>query len=375
MLNYRGRSFSFDARGSGYGRGEGVVSIVLKTLDRALRDGDTIRAVIRGTGVNQDGKTKGITRPNPDAQQALIERVHRQTRIKPEELAYLEAHGTGTKAGDNLECEAIANAICTKRAKSLRVGSIKSNVGHLEASSGLAGLLKAMLILKNKQVVPNAAFRNPKESLALDSKKIEVMTVFGFCSSLSTADFVQIPQTTEELSIDDTPVVSVSSFGYGGTNAYAILGDEQKSEEFIADGRTGAQLFLLSAHSKKAMKESARQLSQWLRHQPGDLDMQSVAYTLAQRRSFMPWRMSFVAQSHAELLEALDIDKSPVAIDPDPQVVFVFSGQGSQWARMVLILQSSCSLSCTYTIFRALSFLIIYIFGNLYSTPRRFFTV
>ena len=190
MLNDQGRSFSFDARGSGYGRGEGVVSIVLKTLDRALRDGDNVRAIIRGTGVNQDGKTKGITRPNPDAQQALIERVHRQTRIKPEDLAYLEAHGTGTKAGDNLECEAIANAICSKRTKNLRVGSIKSNIGHLEASSGLAGLLKAMLILKNKQIVPNAAFRNPKKSLALESKKIEVSTVFEFRSSPSIAKLV-----------------------------------------------------------------------------------------------------------------------------------------------------------------------------------------
>ena len=148
----------------------------------------------------------------------------------------------------------------------------------------------------------------------------------------------------------------MSSFGYGGTNAYAILGDEQKAHELIADGPTGAQLFLLSAHSKKATKESARQLSRWLQHQPGDLDMQSVAYTLAQRRSFMPWRMSLVAQSRAELLEALDIHKSPVAIDPDPQVMFVFSGQGSQWARMVFTLQSLYSLSYTDTDFRGLSF-------------------
>lgn len=174
MLNSHGHSYSFEARGAGYGRGEGVVSIVLKKLDQALHDGDKVRAIIRCTGINQDGKTNGITRPNAKAQQALIENVHQRAMIPTTDLAYLEAHGTGTKAGDSLESDAIANAICSKRDKPLWVGSIKSNIGHLEACSGLAAIVKAVCILDKRQIPPNSDFQAPKRELDLERKKIKV---------------------------------------------------------------------------------------------------------------------------------------------------------------------------------------------------------
>ena len=173
MLNSQGHSYSFDSRGTGYGRGEGIVSVLLKPLERALRDGDLVRAIIRGTGVNQDGKTHGITRPSADAQQALIERVLRKSMTSPERLAYLEAHGTGTKAGDDTECKAIANAVTAKREGPLWVGSVKSNIGHLEACSGLAALVKTVLILEKGLIPPNANFRVPKAGLDLETKKIK----------------------------------------------------------------------------------------------------------------------------------------------------------------------------------------------------------
>ncbi|MCJ1404087.1 hypothetical protein MMC11_007312 [Xylographa trunciseda] len=205
MLSDQGKSFSFDSRGSGYGRGEGVGTIVLKRLDDALRARDPIRAVICNTAVNQDGKTPGITLPSRPAQERLYRRVYEDVGIDPRDTGYVEAHGTGTVAGDLAEIEAIANVFCENRQTSLHVGSIKSNIGHLESSSGVAGLIKAVLVLEKGLIPPNANFETPKEELCLKDHKIRV------------------PVKLEMLQGSGPNRVSVNSFGYGGTNAHIIL--------------------------------------------------------------------------------------------------------------------------------------------------------
>lgn len=153
MLNDDGKSYSFDERGAGYGRGEGVATLVLKRLDDALADGDHVRAIIPNTGVNQDGKTNGISYPSQESQQMLAEAVYAEACLDPLETDYVEAHGTGTKAGDKLEISAIRQVFCQGRDSELLVGTIKANLGHLECTSGLAAVIKTVLALE-KGLIP-----------------------------------------------------------------------------------------------------------------------------------------------------------------------------------------------------------------------------
>lgn len=176
MLNENGRSYPFDARGAGYGRGEGVTAVILKRLDDALDAGDNIRAVIRNTSINHDGKTNGITLPSGKAQEALQRKSYQQAGLDPCAVQYMEAHGTGTAAGDVAELQGIAQAFGKNRTSSnpIYVGSIKSNIGHLESASGLAGLIKTVLMLERGYILPNADFQKPKPELKLDEWKIRV---------------------------------------------------------------------------------------------------------------------------------------------------------------------------------------------------------
>lgn len=175
MLNEDGKSYPFDSRGSGYGRGEGIATVVLKRLDDALRAGDNVRAIIKRTAVNQDGKTNGITLPSQAAQQQLATSIYKAVDIDPSTVSYVEAHGTGTLAGDSAELNGIANVFCTAdRVKHLYVGSIKSNIGHLESTSGLAGLIKSVLILEHEQIPPEADFQEGKPILHFDDWNMRV---------------------------------------------------------------------------------------------------------------------------------------------------------------------------------------------------------
>jgi acyl transferase domain-containing protein len=175
MLNNDGKSYMFDSRGAGYGRGEGVATVIIKRLKDALEDGDTVHAVIRNTGANQDGRTNGIMMPNSEAQEALIRSVYADAGLDPKDTLYVEAHGTGTKAGDEAEARSLGRVFGEKpRSRNLYVGSVKTNLGHLEATSGLAGLIKSILVLKKKQIPKNLNFIEPKAGLKLDEWQISV---------------------------------------------------------------------------------------------------------------------------------------------------------------------------------------------------------
>ncbi|KAJ5778489.1 hypothetical protein N7520_001735 [Penicillium odoratum] len=206
FLSPSGRCYSFDSRASGYGRGEGVSAILIKPLSTALADGDSIRAVIRGTSVVNDGRTPGITMPSVDSQTAAIWKAYQDAGLNPADTPYVEAHGTGTTAGDKTEAVAFANTFGKgKRNEKIFVGSVKSNLGHLENASGLASIIKTVLVLENGIIPPNPTWRKPSEQLGLDEKSIIIPTA---CTPWPAG-------TVKRASINST--------GYGGTTCHAVI--------------------------------------------------------------------------------------------------------------------------------------------------------
>ena len=179
LLSPDGRCYTFDERANGFGRGEGAGCLILKPLANALQDGDPIRAVIRNTGSNQDGRTNGITLPNVDAQYNLIRQTYQAVGLDPLETTYVEAHGTGTAAGDPIEAAAITRAFCQDRRddQPLFVGSVKSNIGHLEGGSGIASIIKTVLMLEKKVILPNFDFTRPNPRIPMNEWKIKVWSL------------------------------------------------------------------------------------------------------------------------------------------------------------------------------------------------------
>ncbi len=176
FLGPGGKSYSFDSRGEGYGRGEGVATIVIKPLPNALKDGDNVRAVIRASALNQDGKTPTITSPSQTAQEELIRRTYRDAGLMPKDTAYVEAHGTGTEAGDPIESRAIGSVFGEGRKKQnpLYIGSVKTNIGHLEAASGVAAVIKVTMALEKGLIPPSINFQMPNPDIDMDALKIRV---------------------------------------------------------------------------------------------------------------------------------------------------------------------------------------------------------
>jgi acyl transferase domain-containing protein len=176
LISKDGKSYAFDSRANGYGRGEGSATVILKRLDDALRDGDPIRAVINETGINQDGKTETITTPSGEAQEALIRDCYRRAGLDPAQTTYFEAHGTGTPTGDPIEVAAIASVFkdTRKDEQPLRIGSVKTNIGHTETASGVAAIIKVALALEKGQIPPSINFEKPNAKLHLDEWKLKV---------------------------------------------------------------------------------------------------------------------------------------------------------------------------------------------------------
>lgn len=322
MLSEDGRSYPFDSRGSGYGRGEGVAALILKPLDKAIEDGDPIRGVILGSAVNQDGrKIEGITHPSTTAQANLERRLYRQLNIDPASIAYVEAHGTGTAAGDRAEMDALAEVFCNERRNHpLYVGSIKSNIGHTECVSGLAGLIKSLLIIENRCIPPNADFRKAKEGLRLDERRIIIPSM---------------PLPSPEAG---NVKVSVNSFGYGGTNAHVVVTGAPQPDtatESISDGKP--RLFVLTAKSEISLKSMIRQYKSWNTSHIHEVSLSSLSHTLLMRRTHHPWRLSFVANDRQTLSDQLaQSEKSfmPTISSHDTSLSFIFTGQGASWPTM-----------------------------------------
>ncbi|KAI2642229.1 polyketide synthase [Xylaria nigripes] len=333
LIGSHGRSYPFDHRGDGYGRGEGCVVLVLKRLDDALAGRDPIHAVICGTAVNQNGhSTQGIVHPNGKAQIDLIRTAYGRAGLNPRDVPYVEAHGTGTVAGDEEELMAIRETFTgPDRSLPLYVGSIKGGIGHTENTSGLASLIKGVLVLDRLVIPPVAGFEKLRPGLLLGPIRIPTE-----CISLPQDEIIP-------------PYVAINSFGFGGTNAHAILRKRPPycSVESPLSRNAISRLFVFTANSQTSLTQMIEAYSSWLEEHP-NTDLCNLSYTLCHRRTPLPWRFSCVAQDYeslqGKLRNYLGI-KTGITSSMNISRVFVFTGQGSQWLGMgrELLLQSTPS--------------------------------
>lgn len=324
-----GRCKSFDARANGFVRGEGCGVMVLKRLSDALRDGDPIVALIRGSAVNQDGRSTGLTTPNVLAQQALLEEALRNAHLSAADIGYIEAHGTGTPLGDPIEMEALISVFGQIRPEKSQcwIGSVKSNIGHLEAAAGIAGLFKSTLALQNEAIPPNLHLRTLNPRISFDSTCLA------------------IPTEVVRWSRGEKPRrAGISSFGMSGTNAHIIL-EEAPALPVKPKTKTHSSYVLpISAKTPETLLAVVEAYSK-LFASPIKHSLDDIAYTASVRRMHHhELRLSLVAESKEEfqgLLEHLDLNELPsgastgsARVHGRPRVIFVFPGQGSQWLGM-----------------------------------------
>lgn len=332
MLSPLARCMAFDERAAGYARGEGCGMVVLKPLAKALADGDSIRAVIHATGVNHDGRTPGITLPNTEAQVALMQEVYRKAKIRPGQVAYVEAHGTGTRAGDKAEVDALSRVMAEDRAADATclVGAVKTNIGHLEAASGMAGLIKAVLVLEHRQVPPNLHLHVPNPDINWSDS----------CLRLPAA-VLPLTSSPEDL---DLPYAAVNSFGYGGTNAHVLL-QAASSVVVLPDNEPNLIecdspcLLAISACDTEALQALAGDYAKLLL--AGQVPLADIIYSTATRRIHLPHRLAVVGNNRLALAEVLSdfsqgIDNGVGVFQAEAQPhkqgpVFVYSGMGPQW--------------------------------------------
>jgi acyl transferase domain-containing protein/surfactin synthase thioesterase subunit len=288
-----GRCKSFDAAGDGYGRGEGCGIVVLKRLSAAQKDGDPVLAVIRGSSVNQDGTGSGLTVPNGHAQKELIVATMAKAKITPEAIQYFEAHGTGTALGDPIEIQALTEVFQNgnKRKEPLQIGTVKGNIGHLEAAAGVAGLIKVILSLQNKLIPPNPYPQkiNPR----LDFSKIPAV----------------IPQELKEWKVrDQIRTAGISSFGFSGTNAHLIVSESvtdcNAPAQEISVGERPVHALAISAKNNEALESLIHRYQEFLEAHP-DADLADLCYTANTGRVHFPKRVIFWGGSCANILSQL----------------------------------------------------------------------
>jgi acyl transferase domain-containing protein/NADPH:quinone reductase-like Zn-dependent oxidoreductase/thioesterase domain-containing protein/NAD(P)-dependent dehydrogenase (short-subunit alcohol dehydrogenase family)/acyl carrier protein len=322
MLSPDGRCKAFDASANGYVRSEGVGAVILKPLSAALEARDRIYAVIRATAANQDGHTTGITVPSREAQEALIRQACRSAGIAPGTISYVEAHGTGTAVGDPIEAAALGAALGEGRTSPCLIGSVKSNIGHLEAASGIASLIKVALVLRNRQIPPNLHYHTPNPRIDFAGLKLRVVDRLQAFPNHGSAQ-----------------LAGINSFGFGGANVHLILEAAPTQNLEVRTQQHGIDRFLLplAAHSPEALRQAASNYAALLKE--GNSDALAICGAAATRRSAFPHRLCVQGGSCDELAERLiqfangnedpKIETGEALGDRGP--VFVFSGQGTQW--------------------------------------------
>ena len=323
-----GRSKTFDAAADGFSRGEGCGMVVLKRLSDAERDGDNILALILGSAVNQDGASSGLTAPNGSAQQKVIRQALSNAEVDAQQVSYIEAHGTGTILGDPIEMGALVATYGRGRPgnRPLVVGSVKTNIGHLEAAAGIAGLIKVVLSLQHDEIPPHLHFNELNPHISLDDTPI-VIPVEG----------VDWP------SGDNGKMAAVSSFGLSGTNVHVILGEPPEPEHTPPQTDRSHQLLCLSADSEAALEQLAQGYARHLSVHP-EVSLADTCFNANAGRSHFEHRLALVAESSAQAcnrLEEYTAGKQAAGIirgftskTDRPKVVFLFTGQGSQYVNM-----------------------------------------
>jgi acyl transferase domain-containing protein/NADPH:quinone reductase-like Zn-dependent oxidoreductase/thioesterase domain-containing protein/SAM-dependent methyltransferase/acyl carrier protein len=327
MLSPTGRCHAFDARADGYVRAEGAGVVLLKPLGRALADGDRIYAVIRGTAVNQDGHTSSMTVPSVDGQAAMLRAAYGQAAVAPSAVAYVEAHGTGTPVGDPIEATALGRILGHGRAagEACIIGSVKTNIGHLESASGIAGLIKAALVAHHGEIPPSLNFEQPNPHIAFDALRLAVARE---AQPLVSRD-------------GDAAIVGVNSFGFGGTNAHVVLQAPPPVEPAAEPARAARPLLLpISARDERALRAYVQGYRDRLRQDANDTA--NLCAAAGARKEHHAHRLVIAGASRAELLDRMRLwlrdgqapgtwsGRAGAARAP----VFVFTGQGAQWWAM-----------------------------------------
>lgn len=320
VLSPDGHCRAFDAEANGTTVGNGVGVVVLKRLSEALEDGDNIYAVIKGSAINNDGSNKvGFTAPGVDGQIEVISTALQFAGIEPESIDYIETHGTGTSLGDPIEIQALSSVFRNTQKKSCGIGSVKTNIGHLDVAAGVTGLIKTALALKHRQIPPSLNFSKPNPHIDFENSSFYVNTEL------------------KEWKKNGTPRrAGVSSFGIGGTNAHVVL------EEFASARQSASEkpynLILLSADTKDSLERATSNISDFL-IKSENINMEDVAYTLQTGRKHFKYRRSFACSDRDDallLLGKMDPQKVFTGLQEPKQrpIAFMFTGQGAQYSKM-----------------------------------------
>src|SRR4051812_43463981 len=323
-----GRCHAFDAAADGFVRGEGAGVVVLKRLTDAVRDGDRVLAVVRGSAVNQDGRSNGLMAPNPAAQMAVLRAAYANAGVEPREVDYVEAHGTGTLLGDPIEARALGTVLGRGRPADapLLIGAVKSNLGHLEAAAGIAGFAKAVLALQRCRIPANLGYENPNPHIPFDKLRLKV-----------------VAEHTDWAGAGRPRRAGVSSFGFGGTNAHVVL----EQAPVIAPAATAPEsvvtTLVVSGKTPERIASMAAMLADWMDDAGAEVALPEVAHTLNHHRTQHGKFATVCARDRAQAVAGLravaEGQTATGVVGPHdgtcrPGTVFVYSGQGSQWAGM-----------------------------------------
>jgi epothilone polyketide synthase D len=323
MLSPTGRCHTFDSSADGYVRGEGAGIIVLKPLSNAVEDNDLVYATIRGSAINHDGASSGLTVPNGPSQQSVIRQALASAQVQPEEVSYIEAHGTGTSLGDPIEINSL-NSVFKGRTQPLHVGTVKTNVGHLESAAGIVGLIKTILSVKHGQIPSNNNFDTINPLI-----------------SFKPANIVVPSGLTKWPSGFKSRIAGVSSFGFSGTNAHIVLEEAPKAAQTFAAKAKDWNMFVLSANSEDALRAYAGKVAATIQANAGS-KLSDLCYTAFHRRTTFPVKLAIPVNSKdalAKELRQFSEKKRPTLLQSgmvlkNNKVAFLFTGQGSQYPGM-----------------------------------------
>jgi len=325
MLAADGHCKTFDMAADGFVRSEGCGVVILKRLTDAVNDGDNIIALIRGSSINQDGRSSGLTVPNGPSQQAVIRQALDNSGIEPAQIGYLETHGTGTSLGDPIEVIALGE-VFKGRTQPLVIGSVKTNIGHLESAAGIAGLIKTVLALQHEKIPANLHFKEPNSRIPWNELPVAVPTK------------LQLWARGEQRRL-----AGVSSFGFSGTNAHVVLEEapalEVQSEEKL---KRPCHVLTLSANTAEALKALVKCYEQYLSTHSSSLNLEDICFTANTCRSDFSYRLSIVGNSNTQILEKIANYHAGQEVtglyqgeaQDSPKIAFLFTGQGSQYVDM-----------------------------------------